>query len=149
MSFQIAINVLSVTSLENFLRFAKSVYDNYGIAPALRQNIVSFPDWQSPTILTEDYKIYLDNAIEYLLTVKDEMTVVKHPWGQWDQYIDFLGTVKDGIDTAKDINNRRIKFFTWFREYDKRRNVNLVETFPEMNVFHSSCELLFLTTQDN
>ncbi len=149
LSFQVAINVLSISSLEEFLKFAKSVYDKYGIAPALRQNIVSFPDWQSPTILTEDYKIYLDNAIDYLRSVKDEMSVVKHPWGQWDHYIDFLGTVKEGIDTAQNITERRVKFFTWFREYDKRRNVNLVGTFPEMNTFHSSCELLFLTTEGN
>jgi hypothetical protein len=36
----------------------------------------------------------------------------------------------------------RIDFYNWFTEYDRRRNTNLLDTFPEMADFHQMCKQL-------
>jgi hypothetical protein len=36
----------------------------------------------------------------------------------------------------------RIDFYNWFTEYDKRRDTDLLETFPEMESFYRMCENL-------
>ena len=33
-------------------------------------------------------------------------------------------------------------FYNWFTEYDKRRKVNFLDTFPEMNNFWQYCKQL-------
>ena len=33
-------------------------------------------------------------------------------------------------------------FYNWFNEYDRRRGVNFLETFPEMENFYNHCKEL-------
>jgi hypothetical protein len=41
-------------------------------------------------------------------------------------------------DEEKIIKGKR-NFYSWFSEYDKRRDTNLVETFPELENFYKDC----------
>jgi hypothetical protein len=35
----------------------------------------------------------------------------------------------------------RKNFYAWFSEHDRRRNTNLIKTFPEMQSFWELCKL--------
>lgn len=134
-SFQLATNALNVTSIEGFLRFAKALYDEYRTPIFLRQNIISDPHWQSPLILTPDFAEYLDRACDFLQSVEPEMASLNHPWGSWSAYRGFLGGIARRIREGGENGEARRKFFSWFSQYDQRRGLNFLETFPEYQTF--------------
>jgi hypothetical protein len=44
------------------------------------------------------------------------------------------------------VKEGRIDFYNWFTEYDLRRDVNFLETFPEMTSFWNQCKNLAETS---
>jgi hypothetical protein len=143
--FQTATNSLSISSLTDFLKFAKSLHDEYEIPITLKQNIVAQPEYHHPLILTPDFASYVLDAILYLESVKDEMRWVDDAWGRWSSYIDFLKTIYEGIKTNQGKSLKwpyevRPYFYEYFRKYDKCRNTNFVKTFPEYEDFYNLCK---------
>lgn len=141
--FILSINALSITSLEDFIRFTEKLYDKYQRPVALKHNIISYPDWQSPYILTSDFADYVDNCIEYMRPLVPKMPIVKDIYGRWSQYIAFLENLSASIrNTKEDKTELRKKFVEWFSMYDNRRKLDLLSTFPELTKFYEMCESL-------
>jgi pyruvate-formate lyase-activating enzyme len=141
--FILSLNVLNVSNLREFIEFAENLYFMHNKPVALKHNIISFPDWQSPFILTPDFADYIDECIDYMKVRTDIMPVVSDYFGRWDQYIIFLETLSNSIRTGTgDKTKERKKFVEWFNTYDHRRNTNLLETFPEYENFYKMCEQL-------
>jgi hypothetical protein len=47
-----------------------------------------------------------------------------------------LAWAKEGESmSSSDLSDKLIKFYEYFTQYDKRRNLNFLETFPEMTAF--------------
>jgi organic radical activating enzyme len=60
--------------------------------------------------------------------------------------IDILKTIKDqrnpdNTTTNQSISLKRVNFLKFVQEYDSRRNLNFLETFPEMAEFFGICKL--------
>ena len=60
--------------------------------------------------------------------------------------IDILKTIKDqtapdNTTTNHSISIKRVDFVRFVTEYDRRRNLNFIETFPEMKEFYRICKL--------
>jgi organic radical activating enzyme len=58
------------------------------------------------------------------------------------EYEKFLRVVKYMENTqysVQHLNEGRKDFYNWFTEYDKRRNTNFIETFPELTDFYYDC----------
>ena len=140
--FQIAVNALCIPHLKDYLIWVKSLHDEYKRPIALKQNIVSYPDWQSPLILTQDFAYYLTDAIEWLHSIKDEMMSVNDELGQWKRYPKFLSGIASGILSAKPDDAKRKKFYQWYTKYDTRRELNFLETFPYHAGFWEICKSL-------
>lgn len=141
--FIISVNALSVPNLKDFVAFTEDLYIKYGKPVSLKHNIISFPDWQSPFILTPDFANYIDETVEYMKPKINQMPVTKDYYGRWDQYIIFLENLAQSIrDNKDDKTALRKKFVEWFNTYDSRRKLNLLETFPEFKNFYEMCENL-------
>jgi len=140
--FILSLNVLNISSLKEFVQFAENLYLKYDKPIALKHNIISFPDWQSPFILTPDFADYVEDCIEYMKTRTDVMPIVQDYFGRWDQYIIFLETLSASIKNGVgDKSAERKKFASWFDTYDHRRNLKLLETFPEYVGFYEMCRV--------
>jgi hypothetical protein len=151
--FQTATNSLSITSLTDFLKFAKSLHDEYGIPITLKQNIVAQPEYHHPLILTPDFAPYVLDAISYLESVKDEMRWIDDEWGRWSSYIDFLKTIYEGIKTDQGSTidwgyDIRAHFYRYFHRYDKHRNTNFLKTFPEYEDFYNLCKAKMIKNEE-
>jgi hypothetical protein len=47
-----------------------------------------------------------------------------------------LAWAKEGMNMSdEDLSTNLIRFYEYFTQYDKRRNLNFLETFPEMTEF--------------
>lgn len=140
--FQMAINALNIPHFKDYLVWIKSLHDEYNKPITLKQNVISFPEWQSPLILTSDFSEYLYDAVDWLNSVKDQMLPVNDFYGTWQGYPDFLLGIANGIKNAHPDEEKRKKFYTWFKRYDQRRGLNFLETFPHHSKFWDLCERL-------
>jgi hypothetical protein len=141
--FIMSVNALNVTSNKDFIAYTKQLYEKHGRPVTLKQNLVSFPSWQSPMILSQDFIPYIQDTIQYLNDNADSMPAVKDPLGTWLAYAKFLQTIIDGINNQSiDRFNDRKKFPEWFDTYDSRRGLKLIDTFPEYTDFYNMCKSL-------
>lgn len=139
--FIMSVNALNITSLKDFIAYTKALYEKHNRPVTLKQNLISFPSWQSPMILSTDFIPYLENTIAYLKQHGDSMPAVKDPLGTWNAYADFLQTIINGINNNS-LNKKddRKKFAEWFDTFDQRRGLKLIETFPEYTNFYNYCK---------
>ena len=138
-----SLNALSISSLKDFVMFAESLYYKYGRPVAIKQSIVNFPSQQSPFILTPDFAKYVDECIEYMTPKIDNMPIVPDYHGRWDTFIEFIKPLSASIrENTIDRTEQRRKFAQWFDDFDVRRKINLLETFPEYTEFYNYCKTL-------
>jgi pyruvate-formate lyase-activating enzyme len=138
-----SINALSISSLKDFVMFAESLYHKHGRPVAIKQNIVNFPSQHSPFNLTPDFAKYVDECIEYMEPKVDEMPLVPDLHGRWSAFIDFLKPLSESLkNNTNDRTAPRKLFAKWFDEFDQKRKINLLETFPEYREFYEYCKTL-------
>jgi hypothetical protein len=141
--FIMSVNALSIPDVKNFIEYTEQIYLKYNKPVALKQNIITYPNWQSPFILTPDYADYIDECISYMKTKIDVMPIVEDKMGRWDEYIKFLETLAKSIRENKEDNTfLRQKFVEWFDTYDLRRKLNFKSTFPKLEKFYDVCKQL-------
>jgi organic radical activating enzyme len=92
------------------------------------------PAWQNIHILPAEFEKYLEDAIQFMES-NPEM-------GNFDGFYDFeIEKVKRNLKIMRERNpnqtiNRK-NFINYFKEYDLRKNTDLVKTFPELeNVYN-------------
>jgi hypothetical protein len=142
--FIISTNILSIGNFKEFITFAEDVYHKYKRPVALKHNVVSFPEWQSPFLLTPDFADHIDYCVEYMKFKEPDMPVITHDfYGRWDQYIIFLENLAKSIrENTDDKTEIRKKFIEWHNTYDERRRQNMYEVFPEYEEFFNMCKSL-------
>ncbi len=155
-AFQIALNSLSMTTLTEFLKYAKYLHDRYERPIMLKRNMVSHPEFHHPAVLPSYYAEYVLDALNFLKEVKDGMRHVEDEWSTWESYYDYILSLYKSIAEEQGQNLRwdmgslddvRMTFFRFFEEYDKKRGTNFFETFPEYAGFYNQCRELYLRSQ--
>lgn len=102
------------------------------------------PSWQSIQILPESYIWMLEDAVEFMTQHKlDEDS------DRFDGFKDYeiqrmqrnIEWMKEGANLSSEyITKTRADFYRFFNEYDKRRGLNFLNTFPQMKDFWQECK---------
>lgn len=141
LAFLPSVTALAVPRLYEFLKWVHNLSITYDKAVMLKQNIVTHPDVQSPFILPADCADYLDPAIEWMENISINMPEVSDKFGTWYSYTEFLTKLRDGIRHNQTDNTMlKQRFATWFDDFDNKRNLNFVNTFPELTKFYNECK---------
>ena len=125
------INALCLDSLPEFLDFMLMFKHKYGRNfPNFTLNILRFPSFQSPLVLSDDLRTYYrDRLAEWLAGNLDSFLLQEHEHNHLQRLIDYLDVVKtphsEAFDRPKLLNDFR-QFYT---QYDQRRGKNFTETF--------------------
>jgi organic radical activating enzyme len=149
-AFMCTFNILSVTSFTDFLQKVlewRKKYDHLFPEGDLTR-IVRFdtPYLKEPLqydmqILPKDeYLQHFDKILKFIEDNKDENDRTKFTDLEYERFRrvrDYFATVDY---TPERVNEGRRDFYNWFTEYDRRRNVNFVETFPDMAKFWDLCK---------
>jgi pyruvate-formate lyase-activating enzyme len=138
-------NILSVTSftdfLEKVLEWRKQYHD-----PKRRRIRFDTPYLKEPLqydmhiLPKEEFLPYFDNILQFIKDNKDDNDTTKFSDLEYERFRrvrNYFATVK--YDDHR-ITEGRKDFYNWFTEYDRRRNTNLLETFPEMTEFWNVCK---------
>jgi organic radical activating enzyme len=145
-SFQPAINTLSVTSLPQLINYCDRLMERYQVSVGVGANIVTQPFSHDPTLLTPDYKKYIDhtsNLIDQKKLVERQHHFGRHP----DQLADwqyFAGSVLPSLAGAigrQDFQytKKHRAFIDFIERNDERRNLNFLRVFPEYESFAEHC----------
>ena len=136
--FMSAFNVLSIPTFLPFLKYVsrlKSGYEN--------DIKVDIPYVRSPGFL--DAKIASDALIkEYLhpcIPYMEEKNFNNREKAQMKRIVKDLDLRHANSDNWKQeaIEGRRM-FYEWIQQYDKRRDLNFLEVFPQMEDFYEECK---------
>ena len=76
------------------------------------------------------------NFIESNVNDKDRTKFSSLEYERFRRVVDYMRNTNYDEETI--IKGKR-NFYSWFSEYDKRRDTNLVETFPELENFYKDC----------
>lgn len=137
LSFMTAISALCISDFPNFINWVVNLQEKFDIPINLRGSQVVFPNWLSPTMLTEDYIPYIIKAKELINSKKLRDDCYRH--GTWTNYSSMLDEVIKGIlYPTKSLENRKI-FVEKINLLSSRRNLDFKNTFPEMVDFYERC----------
>jgi organic radical activating enzyme len=128
------INALCLDSLPKFLDWCLNMKQQYGRDyPSFTLNILRFPSFQSPLVLSDKLRIkYRDQLIDFLTAVKGSGILHEHEHNHLQRLIDYLDVVKTPHSDAFDMPKLHNDFKQFYTQYDQRRGKNFTATFPNL-----------------
>jgi len=145
-TFMVTFNILAVTSfkslLEKFLEWrVKYQWGEQRIrfdTPYLKE-----PLHYDMNILPKDtFMPYMYDALQFLKDNKDDRNFIKFSQLEYEKFLRVVKYMESTTYSDQKLTDARKDFYNWFTEYDKRRNVNLLATFPELKSFYNLCKEL-------
>ena len=138
-------NILSVTSFNLFLQkvldWRKEFYD-----PKRRRIRFDTPYLKEPLqydmhILPKDeFLPYMDKILQFIDDNRDDKDTTKFSDLEYERFRRVRNYFANVNYDEPRVKEGRADFYNWFNEYDVRRNVNFLETFPEMEGFYNLCK---------
>jgi hypothetical protein len=89
----------------------------------------------------DEFLPYFDKTLKFIEDNMDENDRTKFTNLEYERFRrvrDYFATVN--YDWERVAEGRK-DFYNWFTEYDRRRNTNFLETFPDMASFYNSCKV--------
>jgi organic radical activating enzyme len=144
-TFMCTFNVLSVTSftlfLEKMLEWRKQYHQ-----PNRRRIRFDTPYLKEPLqydmhiLPKEEYLPYFDKILKFIEDNTDEKDTTKFSELEYQRFRRVRNYFASVTYDENKITEGRKDFYNWFNEYDRRRNVNFLKTFPEMQNFYILCK---------
>jgi hypothetical protein len=145
LTFIITMNNLTIPSLKQFLtgilhlreQYSKTYQRVWFDTPVLRT-----PDWQSLQILPPHWADTLEEIADWM----EEFRITDNE-NDLHGFKDFeIQRMRRDVDWMRngtdDLTRKKIDFYRFFNEYDKRHNYNFKGTFPELDAFWEECKYL-------
>ena len=142
-------NILSVTSFNEFLAKVlewRAKYNHLFDNTTVRKIRFDTPYLKEPLqydmhiLPKEEYLPHFDNILKFMDDNRDENDATKFSDLEYEKFRrvrDYFATVNYSEERVQE---GRKDFYNWFTEYDRRRNVNFIETFPDMEKFWDMCK---------
>jgi organic radical activating enzyme len=144
-TFMCTFNILSVTSfvdlLEKVLEWREKYHHMFRRRVRFDTPYLKEPLQYDMHILPkEEFLPYFDKILSFIKENTSEYDMTKFSELEYEKFRrvrDYFATVQ--YDNQRITEGRR-DFYNWFTEYDRRRNLNFLETFPEMENFWNTCK---------
>jgi len=137
------INALCLDSLPEFLDLViwfKNIHGTDKISFTL--NILRFPSFQSPLVLSEDLRTYYrDRLTEFYVRTKDTGALQEHECNHIQRLIDYLDVVKTPHSEAFDMPKLLNDFRQFYTQYDQRRGKDFAKTFPHLAEWYNDISI--------
>lgn len=149
----VTFNILSVTSFKEYLKkvlewrtmYEDIIPNDLGSNEYVRKIRFDTPYLKEPLqydihlLPKEEFLPYFDECLQFISDnlVEDDRTKFSQlEYERFRRVRDYFATTQYSDEK---IHTGRKDFFNWFNEYDRRRDTNLLETFPEMEEFYELC----------
>ena len=144
LTIMLTINSLCLFSITEFLDDMMILKEKYGKnKPNVDFNILRWPAFMSPLALPDDIKRNLYNKLnDWFQKNKNSELFTTEEKDQIIRLIDYIDVVDKGHHSTEDDKTLlHHDFKSFYEQYDKRRNKNFRETFPELKEWYDSIEV--------
>lgn len=138
------INSLCLSSITEFLDDMFSLKQKYGANnPVVDLNILRWPAFMSPVSLPDDIKkTYYIKLKDWYERHKNSELLLDGEKAQIQRLISYINIVDKGhVTTEDELDKHFHDFKSFYTQYDKRRNKNFTNTFPELTEWYNSIEI--------
>jgi hypothetical protein len=143
-TFMITFNILAVSSFRSLLEKLLEWRDKYNWGDDSEKHRIRFdtPHLKEPLqydmniLPKEDFMPYMYESLAFIKRFVDN-GFNEMEYEKFRRVVDYMETTVYPDDK---LSEGRKDFYNWFNEYDRRRNVNFLETFPEMKDFYNLCK---------
>jgi pyruvate-formate lyase-activating enzyme len=152
-NLMITFNALTVTTfkslLEKILEWRKK-YDGIIIPTSISKRIIRFdtPYLKEPLhydmniLPKEEFMPYMTECLSFIFENVDDDDPTMFQTVEFEKFRRVHDYMKTTIYDEEKLNQGRKDFYNWFNEYDRRRDTNFLETFPEYENFYNRCSRL-------
>ena len=137
------INALCLDSLPDLLTVFMRWKHEYGADfPNFTLNILRFPSFQSPLVLSEVARTEYKNRLQQWLDQWGTDTLIQeHERNHVQRLIDYLDVVKTPHSEAFDRPHLLNDFRQFYTQYDQRRGKNFAVAFPNLQNWYESIQI--------
>lgn len=133
------INALCLESLTEFLDHMVQWKMCYGRDyPNFTLNILRFPSFQSPLVLSDEIRTQHKNNLELWLNDNGSEWLHQHERNHIQRLIDYLDVVKTPHHNSAEQSILQKDFKKFYTQYDKRRDKDFIKTFPGLADWYNS-----------
>jgi organic radical activating enzyme len=144
-TFMITFNILSVTTFQSLLEKILEWRKKYKF---VTEHKVRFdtPYLKEPlqydmNILPKgEFMPYMYSHLEFIKNNVDDKNVEKFSSLEYEKFRRVVDYMESTVYSNERVKEGRKDFYNWFTEYDRRRSVDFVTTFPTMVNFYNSCK---------
>jgi organic radical activating enzyme len=144
-TFMITFNILSVTTFQSLLEKILEWRKKYKF---VTEHKVRFdtPYLKEPlqydmNILPKgEFMPYMYSHLEFIKKNVDDKNVEKFSSLEYEKFRRVVDYMESTVYSNERVKEGRKDFYNWFTEYDRRRSVDFVTTFPTMVNFYNSCK---------
>jgi organic radical activating enzyme len=147
-TFMMTFNILTVTSFRELMEKVLEWRVRYNVDNQTKWQRIRFdtPHLKEPLqydmniLPKEEFLPYMYDTLDYIEQNLDDLNKHKFSQLEFDKFsrvVKYMETTEYSRDKLED---GRRNFYNWFTEYDRRRAVNFLETFPEMENFFNMCK---------
>ena len=152
-NLMITFNALTVTTfkslLEKILEWRKK-YEGIIIPTSNSRRTIRFdtPYLKEPLhydmniLPKEEFMPYMTECLSFIFENVDDDDPTMFQTVEFEKFRRVHDYMKTTIYDEEKINQGRKDFYNWFNEYDRRRDTNFLETFPEYENFYNRCSRL-------
>jgi hypothetical protein len=137
------VNIFSIENYDEYIEYLVSLRVKYPatfLKVQFMTNYLRYPEFLSLPILDEETKKVFEVKILALID-KLSTKYSKHiNFAEIDQLKRLVDYMNETITEKSKLKLLRTDFFHYINEYDKRRNVNFLETFSSLNEFYKICQ---------
>jgi len=137
--FMSAFNILSLPTIHKYVCHVEKLKRDFGERVVMNFAYVRHPEFLDIKIATKEMvETYLKTTIDFMIErrKKNKRFKLDEIWQLERIYNDCIARFKKNIN----VNEDRFRFVQFVNEYDRRRNKNFLEIFPEYKEFYKLCE---------
>jgi hypothetical protein len=88
----------------------------------------------------EEFMPFMQDSLKFIEDNIDDKSFSKFTNLEYEKFRRVVDYMETTVYSDEKLKEGRKDFYNWFTEYDRRRNTNFVNTFPEMVEFYNSCK---------
>jgi hypothetical protein len=147
LTFMVTFNILTVPNFSNLLKKILQWRVKYNSDDQTKWQRIRFdtPYLKEPlqydmNILPKDkFMPYMKQHLQFIINNLDDNDRHKFSELEYEKFRRVVDYMEGTEYTVEKLTEGHRDFYKWFTEYDRRRNLNFVETFPELEDFYKDC----------
>jgi organic radical activating enzyme len=144
-TFMITFNILSVTTFQSLLEKILEWRKKYKFVtehkvrfdtPYLKEPL----QYDMNILPKSEFMPYMYSHLEFIKKNVDDKNVEKFSSLEYEKFRRVVDYMESTVYSDTKVKEGRKDFYNWFTEYDRRRSVDFVTTFPTMIDFYNKCK---------